>query len=108
MKYLLFIYYYVELDFNLVCENKKLKDGRFEPAKVLKSLEESRSRMDSKGMWERNGLAPRGIWELTNVAKRPRVKHSSTRGERWGMEKDTHNHLVDRPRRKKNKYRSLR
>ena len=64
--------------------------------------------MDGEGMREHNGLAPRGIWELTNVAKRPRVKHSSTRGERWGMEKDTHNHLVDRPRRKRDEYCSLR
>ena len=64
--------------------------------------------MDGEGMRERNGLAPRGIWEPTNVAKRPRVKHSSTRGERWEMEKYTHNHLVDRPHRKRDEYCSLR
>ena len=64
--------------------------------------------MDGEEMREDNGLTPRGISEMTNVAKRPRVKHSSTRGERWGMEKDTHNHQVDRPRRKRDEYRSLR
>ena len=64
--------------------------------------------MDGEGMRERNGLAPRGLWELTNVAKRTQVKHCSTRGERWGMEKDTHNDLVDRPHHKWDEYHLLR